>query len=124
MRENVHAMCASMPMLFKEYGGAPVGSQLHITSSLMSGAVLAAPDRAAAAAVAAELGFGMVDPAEFLKQNAMFTAIFLSHGGFAEVRYPGRAPGFKSGVKACAGDLSDVCEGSAFKTIAEERWGI
>ena len=54
----------------KEHGGAPIMSQLHMTTAMMSFRILGAPHRAAAASVAAELGMSTPDPVEFARQHA------------------------------------------------------
>ena len=62
-----HAQAKNAAPMTKEYGGIPIMSQLHTTSSFMSLYILGAPNRAAAAGVAAELGMVKPDPAEFAR---------------------------------------------------------
>ena len=49
----------------------PLMSQLHTIAGFMSLRVLGAPNRAAAASVAAELGMSAIDPKEFARQHAL-----------------------------------------------------
>ena len=85
MQEQLHAFIASnLTALTKEYGGLPYCSQLHLTSSIMSYAVLAAPHRTAAASVAAELGMSAPDPTEWARQHACMSAAWLATPALAE----------------------------------------
>ena len=78
MQEQLHAFLGkNMPVATKEYGGVPCFSQLHMTSFLMSCAIIAAPNRAAAASVAAELGMSSPDPAEFTRQQCYVSSTMI-----------------------------------------------